>query len=163
MDAGIQRPGTASRLLQEYTDIPGSIREKQIRHPWTLDSGIHAGMTCTKHYQGGDMIADMATGEETTMNPPTDWRIPYGVADFVKLRTRGHYFVDKTQFLPRLEQTGEFLFLIRPRRFGNFSRLKAIIEQGEHIGKVATSFPVEAGKLRFVVVLLRSAYVCRRA
>ncbi|CAK0775766.1 AAA-ATPase-like domain-containing protein [Gammaproteobacteria bacterium] len=55
------------------------------------------------------------------------WRIPYGVADFVKLRRRGHYFVDKTHYLPLLEQAGEFLFLIRPRRFGK-SLLQSVME-----------------------------------
>lgn len=54
-------------------------------------------------------------------------RIPYGVADFIKLRTRGHYFVDKTHYLPLLEQSGEFLFLIRPRRFGK-SLLQSMME-----------------------------------
>ncbi|NEX22901.1 AAA family ATPase [Thiorhodococcus mannitoliphagus] len=55
------------------------------------------------------------------------WRIPYGVADFIKLRDRGHYFVDKTAYLPLLEQAGEFLFLIRPRRFGK-SLLQSVME-----------------------------------
>ncbi len=55
------------------------------------------------------------------------WRIPYGVADFIKLRERGHYFVDKTHYLPLLEQAGEFLFLIRPRRFGK-SLLQSVME-----------------------------------
>lgn len=54
-------------------------------------------------------------------------RIPYGVADFVKLRQRHHYFVDKTHYLPLLEQAGEFLFLIRPRRFGK-SLLQSVME-----------------------------------
>lgn len=59
--------------------------------------------------------------------PTTPLRIPYGVADFIKLRTRGHYFVDKTAYLPLLEQAGEFLFLIRPRRFGK-SLLQSVME-----------------------------------
>ena len=58
---------------------------------------------------------------------PRPLRIPYGVADFYKLRTRGHYFVDKTAYLPLLEQAGEFLFLIRPRRFGK-SLLQSVME-----------------------------------
>ncbi len=59
--------------------------------------------------------------------PTTPLRIPYGVADFIKLRTRGHYFVDKTAYLPLLEQAGECLFLIRPRRFGK-SLLQSVME-----------------------------------
>ncbi|MGK5091773.1 AAA family ATPase [Deltaproteobacteria bacterium TL4] len=43
--------------------------------------------------------------------------IAYGVADFENLRTSGDYFVDKTRFIPLLEQN-RYLFFIRPRRFG---------------------------------------------
>jgi len=57
----------------------------------------------------------------------TSLRIPYGVADYVKLR-RGHeYYVDKTHYLPQLEQAGRFLLLIRPRRFGK-SLLQSVME-----------------------------------
>ncbi len=48
----------------------------------------------------------------------TPLRIPYGVADFIKLRRGNEYYVDKTHYLPLLESAGRFLFLIRPRRFG---------------------------------------------
>ena len=62
-----------------------------------------------------------------TSTAPVPLRIPYGVADFVKLR-RGHeYYVDKTHYLPLLEQAGRFLFLIRPRRFGK-SLLQSVME-----------------------------------
>ncbi|MDO4163556.1 MAG: ATP-binding protein [Bacteroides sp.] len=44
--------------------------------------------------------------------------LPYGIADFADLRGKNRYCVDKTMFLPRLEAAGDFLFLIRPRRFG---------------------------------------------
>jgi hypothetical protein len=53
------------------------------------------------------------------MSTPTPLRIPYGVADFVKVRRGNEYSVDKTAYLPLLEEAGRFLFLIRPRRFGN--------------------------------------------
>ena len=45
-------------------------------------------------------------------------RIPYGISNFKQLRREGLYFVDKSQYIQQLEQTGHFLFLIRPRRFG---------------------------------------------
>ena len=45
-------------------------------------------------------------------------RIPYGVSDFKQLRRDNLYYVDKTMFIPRLEWAGNFLFFIRPRRFG---------------------------------------------
>lgn len=61
------------------------------------------------------------------MNAHPPLRIPYGVADFVKLRRGGEYYVDKTAYLPLLEQAGRFLFLIRPRRFGK-SLLQSVME-----------------------------------
>ncbi|MCC6135614.1 MAG: ATP-binding protein [Candidatus Contendobacter sp.] len=54
-------------------------------------------------------------------------RIPYGVADFYKLRRGNEYYVDKTAYLPLLESAGRFLFLIRPRRFGK-SLLQSMME-----------------------------------
>ena len=44
--------------------------------------------------------------------------IPYGISNFEDLRTNNFYYVDKTMFLPTLERAANFLFLIRPRRFG---------------------------------------------
>lgn len=44
--------------------------------------------------------------------------IPYGVANFEQLRRENSYYVDKTMYLPLLEDMGNYLFLIRPRRFG---------------------------------------------
>ena len=44
--------------------------------------------------------------------------IPYGVARFEDMRNGIFYYVDKTMYLPLLEDTGNYLFLIRPRRFG---------------------------------------------
>lgn len=43
--------------------------------------------------------------------------IPYAVADFSDLRERGFYYVDKTKYIPRLENYNAPVFL-RPRRFG---------------------------------------------
>lgn len=44
--------------------------------------------------------------------------IPYGISDFKQLRRENKYYVDKTMYLPLMEEQGNFLFLIRPRRFG---------------------------------------------
>ncbi|MDO4165468.1 MAG: ATP-binding protein [Bacteroides sp.] len=44
--------------------------------------------------------------------------LPYGISDFEELRNNNRYCVDKTMYLPKLEEAGDFLFLIRPRRFG---------------------------------------------
>ena len=45
-------------------------------------------------------------------------RIPYGISDFKQVRREGLYYVDKTMFLPVMEDEAHFLFLVRPRRFG---------------------------------------------
>ena len=45
-------------------------------------------------------------------------RIPYGVSNFVDIVERNQYYVDKTMYLPMLENEADSLFFIRPRRFG---------------------------------------------
>ena len=45
-------------------------------------------------------------------------QIPYGVSDFNIVRRDNLYYVDKTMYLPLLEDEARFLFFIRPRRFG---------------------------------------------
>ena len=45
-------------------------------------------------------------------------RIPYGVSNFVEVVEQNQYYVDKTMYLPMLEEQPNSLFLIRPRRFG---------------------------------------------
>ena len=44
-------------------------------------------------------------------------RIPYGEADFKRIRVNGWLYVDKTRFVHALEEE-RYVFLIRPRRFG---------------------------------------------
>ena len=45
-------------------------------------------------------------------------RVPYGVSDFVDVMERYQYYVDKTMYIPQLEDEADCLFFIRPRRFG---------------------------------------------
>ncbi|KPA18001.1 hypothetical protein MHK_001781, partial [Candidatus Magnetomorum sp. HK-1] len=45
-------------------------------------------------------------------------RIPYGDADFGKIIKENMYYVDKTKYIHELEAFSNFIFLIRPRRFG---------------------------------------------
>ena len=45
-------------------------------------------------------------------------RIPYGVADYGRLRRENAYYVDKTHYIPSIEAAPFYLFCIRPRRFG---------------------------------------------
>ncbi len=49
--------------------------------------------------------------------PPSYPRIPYGMADFKAIRLQRRLYVDKTRFLRELENE-DYVFLIRPRRFG---------------------------------------------
>ena len=44
--------------------------------------------------------------------------IPYAVADFIDLRERGFYYVDKTDYIPKLEDYNAPVFL-RPRVLEN--------------------------------------------
>ncbi len=43
--------------------------------------------------------------------------IPYGMSDFATIRRENRYYVDKTMFIPRLEEFKYQMFL-RPRRYG---------------------------------------------
>ena len=45
-------------------------------------------------------------------------RIPYGISDFKQVRSENKYLVDKTMYFEKMELAGNFLFLVRPRRFG---------------------------------------------
>ncbi len=46
-------------------------------------------------------------------------KIPYGISDFKKLRKENYLYIDKTKFIETLDKMGsEYLFFIRPRRFG---------------------------------------------
>jgi len=45
-------------------------------------------------------------------------KIPYGLSDFKRVRTQNYYYIDKTPFIAKIEEDAEFLFFLRPRRFG---------------------------------------------
>ena len=49
---------------------------------------------------------------------PKRKRIPYGMMNFAVLRRDDCYYVDKTRFIPMIEDADKFFFFIRPRRFG---------------------------------------------
>lgn len=40
--------------------------------------------------------------------------IPYGISDFSRLIDQNYYYVDKTHFIPQIEEIANYLFLIRP-------------------------------------------------
>lgn len=49
---------------------------------------------------------------------PDRKRLPYGMMNFAVIRREDYYYVDKTHFIPQIEQADRFFFFIRPRRFG---------------------------------------------
>ena len=49
---------------------------------------------------------------------PIAKRVPYGVSNFKKIIKFNQYYVDKTIYIPMLEDQPDYLIFIRPRRFG---------------------------------------------
>ncbi len=45
-------------------------------------------------------------------------RIPYGMMNFIDVREDDCYYVDKTRYIPLIENANKYFFYIRPRRFG---------------------------------------------
>ncbi len=45
-------------------------------------------------------------------------KLPYGNADFHRLITHGFTYVDRTRYIREVEELGESLLFVRPRRFG---------------------------------------------
>ena len=45
-------------------------------------------------------------------------RLPYGIPDYTWIRSQNRFCTDKTMYIPKMEEAGDFLYLIRPRRFG---------------------------------------------
>ncbi len=54
-------------------------------------------------------------------------KIPYGISDFKRVQIQDYYFIDKTKFIPEIENQGSFLMFLRPRRFGK-SLLVSMLE-----------------------------------
>ncbi len=45
-------------------------------------------------------------------------KLPYGISHFPTLRKENYVYLDRTTFIPTLEQMGKQLLFLRPRRFG---------------------------------------------
>lgn len=45
-------------------------------------------------------------------------KLPYGISDFAQVRSEGYTYLDRTHFIPIVEETGKQLLFLRPRRFG---------------------------------------------
>ncbi len=52
--------------------------------------------------------------------------IPYGLSNFKKVITNGYAYVDKTDYIAKLEAAGSHLVFLRPRRFGKSLLLSAL-------------------------------------
>ena len=80
----------------------------------TLTRGVaRSAVNCFSRLRN-DRVSAQATAVSI---PPAHPRIPYGEADFRRIRLNRWLYVDKTRFLRRLEEE-RYAFLIRPRRFG---------------------------------------------
>ena len=53
--------------------------------------------------------------QNTTVKP---LGIPYGMMNFVAIREDNYYYVDKTRFIEKIENSNRYFYFIRPRRFG---------------------------------------------
>lgn len=45
-------------------------------------------------------------------------KIPYGMTDFERIIRENFYYVDKTQYIAKVEDQASYFFIVRPRRFG---------------------------------------------
>ena len=61
-------------------------------------------------------------------------KLPYGNSDFYKIITRGELYFDRTDRIPLLEEVGDSLLFLRPRRFGK-SLLVSTLENYYDIAK----------------------------
>lgn len=73
-------------------------------------------------------------------------RIPYGMMNFVDVREDNCYYVDKTRFIPLIEQANKFFFFIRPRRFGK-SLTPSMLRQQQSTGEWKWQFAKKSAEL----------------
>ena len=63
-------------------------------------------------------------------------RFPIGIQSFEKLIKAGYLYVDKTELIYKMVDTGNYYFLSRPRRFGKsllVSTIEAYFTAGKRI------------------------------
>ena len=54
-------------------------------------------------------------------------KIPYGISNFKSLIEEQYLYIDKTQYIEKLEQHGKYNILLRPRRFGKSLFLSSLL------------------------------------
>ena len=77
--------------------------------------------------------------------------IPYGMMNFVAIREDNYYYVDKTRFIEKIENSNRYFFFIRPRRFGKSLTMSIYLNSKATDAQVAST--IEQAK----------ALVCRYA
>ena len=55
-------------------------------------------------------------------------KLPIGIQTFRPLREDGYWYVDKTELIVQLAESGKYFFLSRPRRFGKSLLMSTIKE-----------------------------------
>lgn len=45
-------------------------------------------------------------------------KFPYGISDFHKIVTKDYFYIDRTDRVRAIEDAGDYLLFLRPRRFG---------------------------------------------
>jgi hypothetical protein len=73
-------------------------------------------------------------------------KFPYAISNFEKLVTEGYFYIDRTDRIPLIENKGEQLIFLRPRRFGK-SLLLSMLESYYDI-KQADNFEKLFGHLK---------------
>ena len=79
--------------------------------------------------------------------------IPYAVADFIEMRERGFYYVDKTQYIAKLEDYKAPVFL-RPRRFGKSLLVSTLACYYDRVRQVLRYIPLLTFRLVHPIQLL---------
>jgi len=72
-------------------------------------------------------------------------RIPYGISDYGRMRQLNGYYVDKTHYIPQIEDAPLYLFCLRPRRSGK-SLLLSVLQHYYDINQ-AENFELLFGPL----------------
>lgn len=63
-------------------------------------------------------------------------KFPYGNSNFYQVSTEGFFYIDRTHYLPVLEELGQQLLFLRPRRFGK-SLLLSLLENYYDVAKAS--------------------------
>jgi len=62
------------------------------------------------------------------------FKFPYGICDFHRIQTNGYFYVDRTNHIQVIEDFGDQLIFLRPRRFGK-SLLLSMLENYYDVAK----------------------------